>query len=669
MRSLFLSSVLSLLQIVPSEQSYDFLDNKTQYHLHTLLTEQRHPKTWDLSQQIKADTLQGIEALISVDEDICRKIEELSLNTAVLDQAVRSIKKAILDNKRIYVYGCGATGRLAKQVESSFWRPFWRKIQGYPLWKEIEHHFPNIENRLIGEMTGADRALISSLEGFEDLQLIGQLQLQDHKIQSEDVVFAVTEGGETSSVIGTILAASTMYKESSVNSYLYFIYNNPDELLLPFERSRKVLENEDITKICLATGPQSITGSTRMQATTSETFIMGIVIEQAIYEALLPHLSEKQLQELGFYPTTLSEKLLSFLPLHQEVFRARKSIAQLTNLEASTYEKGCHATYFAKDPLITVFTDSTERAPTFRLSPLDRLDSLERKSWIQVWTTALDASSAWEVFLGRPFKGLDPKLYQKAFNENIEDPYLQTAALRSLQNAGNDQQFLYDFSYSKDNVQLRGPTIDDLGVMVLFSSEIGSFMTSGSAFQNWLKLFAEKGANTALVLLSKGVFPEEDLLLQKVKALAPKTVVIPLYVDNSKDPLLVRQHIALKMLLNTHSTAVMAKLGKVVGNTMTSVNPGNLKLIGRATFLILSHVNNKLGPTEKISYKDANAILFDAIEYVKSVQKVGQNAEVALSIIRILEAMRYNKSISWEETEAILQRDGLENYLLCFSCN
>ena len=48
------------------------------------------------------------------------------------------------------------------------------------------------------------------------------------------------------------------------------------------------------------------------------------------------------------------------------------------------------------------------------------------------------------------------------------------------------------------------------------------------------------------------------------------------------------------MLLNAHSTAVMARLGRVIGNTMTNVSPSNLKLIGRATFLIQSHVNDVL---------------------------------------------------------------------------
>jgi N-acetylmuramic acid 6-phosphate (MurNAc-6-P) etherase len=38
----------------------------------------------------------------------------------------------------------------------------------------------------------------------------------------------------------------------------------------------------------------------------------------------------------------------------------------------------------------------------------------------------------------------------------------------------------------------------------------------------------------------------------------------------------------------------MTKLGLVVGNTMTSVRPGNLKLIGRATNLIKIHCDDVL---------------------------------------------------------------------------
>lgn len=115
-----------------------------------------------------------------------------------------------------------------------------------------------------------------------------------------------------------------------------------------------------------------------------------------------------------------------------------------------------------------------------------------------------------------------------------------------------------------------------------------------------------------------------------------------------------------------HSTGVMTKLGRVVGNTMTNVNPGNLKLIGRATFLIWSHVNDHLPETARISYDEANAILFDAMAYARKNQKVGQNSEVGLSIIRLLESFKQETGISWERAEELLQQNGLEKYLSAF---
>jgi N-acetylmuramic acid 6-phosphate etherase len=113
--------------------------------------------------------------------------------------------------------------------------------------------------------------------------------MQMNSIKKGDVVFAVTEGGETSSVIGTILAASKFYSDSKIdeqNEHLYFVYNNPNEVLMPLDRSRIVLENNSITKIELTSGPQAITGSTRMQASTISTFVIGAMFEEAIYNIL-----------------------------------------------------------------------------------------------------------------------------------------------------------------------------------------------------------------------------------------------------------------------------------------------------------------------------------------------------------------------------------------------
>ena len=145
------------------------------------------------------------------------------------------------------------------------------------------------------------------------------------------------------------------------------------------------------------------------------------------------------------------------MPVQKAVYDAAASLSRLTDIEASTYGAGAFSTYFAQDALITVFIDSTERAPTFRLFPLDTCNGSLRKSWIQVWTPAADGLQAWENLLGRPFLGLDKAVYEAPFSQNIEDAYLRSAALRSLQRAGNEQQFLYDFSFSEANVEARGP--------------------------------------------------------------------------------------------------------------------------------------------------------------------------------------------------------------------
>jgi hypothetical protein len=117
----------------------------------------------------------------------------------------------------------------------------------------------------------------------------------------------------------------------------------------------------------------------------------------------------------------------------------------------------------------------------------------------------------------------------------------------------------------------------------------------------------------------------------------------------------------------------MAKLGKVIGNTMTNVSPSNLKLIGRATFLIQSHVNDVLGQPsgakasgrrEPVSYGEANAVLFDSIAYLTDKQEeAGQTAEVAFSIIRILESLKQRRAISHDEALEIVRTTGLAAYL------
>ncbi len=662
------TTVSQQLDIQASVESVDYVQDKQQFQLHTLLTEQRHPQTMDLSRRIAGNTVAGLDALFSVDRDVARTLAAVADDPArlqQLEQASKAMQDALRNGHRLYFYGTGSTGRLAETLESGLWRPFWQRAAGMPFWPKIEQALPGIGDRVRGEITGGDRALISSLEGFEDLQLIGHLQLQDNAITANDVVFAVTEGGETSAVIGTALRGAEV--NGNDPSRTWFVYNNPDEVLLPFERSRTVIEHPGITKVNLATGPQSITGSTRMQATTTSLYALGVVMEDAIRHLLEPILDDQELQALGFSADAdIASRLRDFDALQRAVAATAPVVAAWTDSEADVYEQGRHSTYLAQRALMPVFVDVTERAPTFRLAALDRTDASERRSWIQVWTPVESAAQAWQALLHRPFHGLDPALYEQPFREQIGDAWLHRSALNSLALAGAEQQHLYDLSFSADNLARSGPQPGDLGAMILLGAE------SPAIGEEWLRAFADKDASLHVVRVAESPLAQGDK--DALLAISPDARLIDVTLP-SGDALELNRIIALKMLLNAHSTGVMAKLGRVVGNTMTAVQPGNLKLIGRATYLIQSHVNTVLasdawrktnGEHPPVGYADVNAILFDVIEARRADPSLASSPEVELSIVRILESLRLGQSVTWQDAAALLHERKLDDYLAAF---
>ncbi len=421
-----------------------------------------------------------------------------------------------------------------------------------------------------------------------------------------------------------------------------------------------------------------------MQATTSETYVVASIVETAVERALRRTLGRKDMVRLGFPAagggagrTGVAARLAGFGAALDGVRAALPDLAALTDIETAAYARGRFSTYYAEKGLITVFIDSTERSPTFRLFPLDTVREPARKCWIQVWTGAGAPGEAWQAFLGRPFRGLAADRYRGPFETEVEDPYLRRAALESLKKAGDDQAGLYDFSLSKANTEGRGPKTGDLVVLVALTPEESEFEREGSSFAKVLRLAGEGGADAAVVLVTDRPAKSFPGLVERVRRgwQGPygRLVVVPVPVGAAGDAFGIRQQMAAKMLLNAHSTAVMAKLGKVVGNTMTNVSPSNLKLIGRATFLIQSHVNDVLGtpdwvrangPREPVSYGEANAVLYDAIAYLRDKQaEAGQTAEVAFSIIRILESLRQRRGISREEALALVRSPGLSSYL------
>jgi len=678
------TTLLRLLDFIPSSESIDYVQNKVQFQLHTLLTEQRHPKTWNLSDRIEKDLEAGLQMLLSADEDIVSRLGSLEREKDALEQIVQAIEEAVLSGQKIYIFGSGSSGRFAKQMESSLWRPFWKGMkERKKIWSKISPAVGNsIEERLIGEMPGGDPALIRPMEATEDAPVLGRLHLQDHGILQGDVVICITESGEISSVISTILAAldqwkgKNLYDREKTKKKLFFVYNNPDETLLPFERSRKVLEEPGISKINLTTGPQAITGSTRMQAATINAFVLGHAVQTAIDRALRRFLPKKEMTKLGFQDSlTLEERLEDFATILKHVKKKIPVITKWTMLEAKTYSKGHYSTYLAYKGLMAVLTDSTERATTFRVSSLDTIKDQKRKCWAQVWTTEASLEDAWKSLLGRPFRGLSSISVEKTPADEINGSQVPQGALENLKRCGSDIQFLYDFSFSDFNLQTRGPQEGDLGALVAISPEEFQVEDKKSDFLKFVTLFLEKGARTSLLFITGDSEKKIAKMTDRIPGFDPEEqdVLIIVPIDSKNDPLGVNQCIALKIILNAHSTAVMTRMGRVIGNTTVDVSLHSLKNIDRATYLVQSLVNDVLirpqwvrlyGIQKPTSYGEANAVLYEALSFMEDKRgRIDGAAEVVLSVVRILESLRLKKPLFHEEAMKIVQGKGLRQYL------
>jgi len=79
------------------------------------------------------------------------------------------------------------------------------------------------------------------------------------------------------------------------------------------------------------------------------------------------------------------------------------------------------------------------------------------------------------------------------------------------------------------------------------------------------------------------------------------------------------KHLVLKMIMNTHSTLIMGRLGRYEGNVMTYLRASNNKLIDRAIRYIDMLLKNK---SISLSYRELCHILFEMLEITPSDQSI-----------------------------------------------
>jgi N-acetylmuramic acid 6-phosphate etherase len=386
-------------------------------------------------------------------------------------------------------------------------------------------------------MSGGDIALVRSIENFEDHPAYGARQVRELGFQEGDLMIATTEGGETPSVIGALEEAARISRAPH-----YVLFCNPPELLAKnLERCRRFIENPAIRKVPILTGPMAISGSTRLQAST----VLMLAVGVALFSGDEP-LSLKRFIE--FYRTAPVQNIRPFI-----------------EWESGLYAEGGYTSYETDRYGITIFTDTTERSPTFSLAPVENaLDS--------------DAIPALAYLYFPQVKGVDAAWKELLLRDPIPVEWPELASVSNWERLRG-----YDFS--------------------------------ASAREDRAKRLAGKKIEGLSIVRQDGVCRWRA---PRLSADFDVSGLHPLF-----------EHVFLKLLLNTHSTLLMGRLGRYEGNLMTWVKPSNNKLIDRAIRYVQALLDRSSGKT--FSYEEVCYALFQELESLRAEEPI---------VLRTLAALR-----------------------------
>jgi len=203
-----------------------------------LATEQRNRDSSAIDQMsiVQAfDLINGEDARVAVAvakarEEICRAIELV----------VRSLRSG----GRLFYVGAGTSGRLGVLDAT-----------------ECPPTFLTDPRMVQGIIAGGDVALTRSVEGAEDRRADGVAAIAERGVESRDVVFAIATGGTTPFVHGALEQAGRR------GAGTVFLACVPRE---------QVPDCADVS-IRVMTGPEVITGSTRMKAGTATKMVLNMV--------------------------------------------------------------------------------------------------------------------------------------------------------------------------------------------------------------------------------------------------------------------------------------------------------------------------------------------------------------------------------------------------------
>lgn len=208
-----------------------------------LMTEQVNDRSVDIETQSIGQILHYInDENRTVTDAIERCIPSIEKVTAAVVQAFEK-------GGRLIYLGAGTSGRLGVLDAS-----------------ECPPTFGVSPDMVVGVIAGGDYALRHAIEGAEDDETIAQEQLKELGLVKEDVVVGISASGRTPYVVAGLSYAK------EVGCYMGAISNSPNAVI------SKVAD----IGIEAITGPEVVTGSTRMKAGTAQKLILNMITTAAM---------------------------------------------------------------------------------------------------------------------------------------------------------------------------------------------------------------------------------------------------------------------------------------------------------------------------------------------------------------------------------------------------
>ena len=176
--------------------------------------------------------------------------EDASIANAVrtglpeIEETINYTVSSVKNGGRIFYVGAGTSGRLGVLDAS-----------------EIPPTFSASNDIFIGIISGGDKALRKSVEGAEDSKDAGLKDIEHFNLDEKDTVIGISCSGAASYVI------SALDHANEKGAKTVYLATNP---------SPHLMTNVN-TLICVDTGPEIITGSTRMKAGTATKMILNMI--------------------------------------------------------------------------------------------------------------------------------------------------------------------------------------------------------------------------------------------------------------------------------------------------------------------------------------------------------------------------------------------------------